>query len=67
MVRDVGSPGGVTLEIASAPGMPALQATGRFLAPADRYFPDLLEEPVAEADLVSRALALFGRGRRGSR
>jgi imidazolonepropionase-like amidohydrolase len=62
VVRDVGSPGGVTLEISSAPGMPALQAAGRFLAPAGRYFPDLLGEPVAEADLVSCALAEVGRG-----
>jgi hypothetical protein len=33
---------------------------GQFLAPAGRYFPDLLEEPVAEADLASRALAQAG-------
>lgn len=42
VVRDVGPPGGVTLEISSpGPGLPALQAAGRFLAPAGRYFPDL--------------------------
>src|SRR5262245_4353004 len=62
LVRDVGSPGGVTLEIRSAPGMPALQAAGRFLAPEGRYFPDLLGQPMAEADLVSCALAEVGRG-----
>ena len=45
VVRDVGSPGGVTLEISSGPGLPALQAAGRFLAPAGRYFPDLLGAP----------------------
>jgi hypothetical protein len=67
VVRDVGSPGEVALEISSAPGMPALQAAGRFLAPAGRYFPDLLEKPVAEAGLVGCALAEVGRGRRGSR
>jgi hypothetical protein len=42
LVRDVGSPGGVILELTSGPGMPGLQAAGRFLAPAGRYFPDLL-------------------------
>jgi len=61
-VRDVGSPAGVTLSVGSAPGMPAVQAAGRFLAPAGRYYPDLLDAPVAEADLVGRALAEVGRG-----
>ena len=62
LVRDVGSPGGVILELTSGPGMPVLQAAGRFLAPAGRYFPDLLGAPVAEAGLVSAALAEIGRG-----
>src|SRR5262249_31250558 len=35
---------------------------GRFLAPAGRYYPALLTDPVAEADLVSCALAEIGRG-----
>ena len=61
-VRDVGSAGGMTLRLTVSPGMPGLQAAGRFLAPAGRYFPDLLGEPVAEADLVSCALAEIGRG-----
>jgi imidazolonepropionase-like amidohydrolase len=64
VVRDVGSPGGVTLEISSGPGLPSLQAAGRFLAPAGRYFPDLLGAPVDEADLVSCALAEISRGAR---
>jgi hypothetical protein len=42
--------------------MPALQAAGRFLALAGGYYPDMLKEPVAEADLVSCALAEVGRG-----
>jgi hypothetical protein len=42
--------------------MPALQAAGRFLAPAGGYYPDMLKEPVAEAGLVSCALAEVGRG-----
>lgn len=62
LVRDVGSAGGVTLELSPEPGMPVLQAAGRFLAPAGRYFPALLSVPVAEADLVSCALAEVGRG-----
>ena len=62
LVRDVGSPGGMTLELTPGPGIPVLQAAGRFLAPEGRYFPDLLREPVDEANLVSCALAEIGRG-----
>jgi hypothetical protein len=50
------------LEIAPGPGTPMLQAAGRFLAPAGRYFPGLLGGPVAESDLISYALAEIGRG-----
>jgi imidazolonepropionase-like amidohydrolase len=64
LVRDVGSPGGVTLELWEGSGMPALQAAGRFLAPAGRYFPDLLDAPVEEADLVRTAVAEIARGAR---
>jgi hypothetical protein len=39
-----------------------VQAAGRFLAPAGRYFPDLLDAPVDEAGLVGAALAEIGRG-----
>jgi imidazolonepropionase-like amidohydrolase len=52
----------VTLELGSGPGMPVLQAAGRFLAPAGRYFPELLDVPVGEADLVGAALVEIGRG-----
>jgi hypothetical protein len=62
VVRDAGSPGGVTLELTPAPGLPAVQAAGRFLAPAGRYYPALLDTPVSDADLVSYALAEIGRG-----
>jgi imidazolonepropionase-like amidohydrolase len=61
-VRDVGSPGGVILQLEPEPGLPTVQAAGRFLAPEGRYFPDLLGTPVAEAELVSSALAEVGRG-----
>jgi imidazolonepropionase-like amidohydrolase len=54
----------VTLQLTPGPGLPALQAAGRFLAPAGRYFPDLLDAPVGEADLVSCALTEVGRGAR---
>ena len=62
LVRDVGSPGGLTLQVRPGPGMPVLQAAGRFLAPAGRYYPDLLGTPVDEAGLVSAALAEIARG-----
>ena len=62
LVGDVGSPRGLTLELRPGPGLPAVQAAGRFLAPAGRYFPDLLDAPVDEAGLVRAALAEIGRG-----
>ena len=62
LVRDVGSPRGLTLKLRPGPGLPAVQAAGRFLAPAGRYFPDLLDAPVDEAGLVGAALAEIGRG-----
>jgi imidazolonepropionase-like amidohydrolase len=62
LVRDVGSAGGLTLQLKSGPGLPALQAAGRFLAPVGRYFPDLLDVPVDPAGLVAAALAEIGRG-----
>src|SRR5262249_26166111 len=68
LVRDVGSPGGLTLRLGPGPGMPALQAAGRFLAPAGRYYPDLLDAPVDEASLVGAALGGIGGGAgRGAR
>ena len=62
LVRDAGSPRGLTLELRPGPGLPTVQAAGRFLAPAGRYFPDLLDAPVDEAGLVGAALAEIGRG-----
>lgn len=64
LVRDAGSPGGISLDLGCGHGMPALLAAGRFLAPAGRYFPELLGTPVDEAELVSAALAEIGRGAR---
>ena len=62
LIRDVGSPGGLTLTLPPEVGLPAIRAAGRFLAPAGRYFPDLLVEPVDEADLVDAALEEVRRG-----
>jgi imidazolonepropionase-like amidohydrolase len=62
LVRDVGSPAGVTLSVASGPGQPQVRAAGRFLAPAGRYFPQLLVEPVGDNELISAALDEIGRG-----
>ena len=62
LIRDVGSPGGLTLTLPAEPGLPAVRAAGRFLAPPGRYFPELLVEPVEEADLVDAALADVRRG-----
>jgi imidazolonepropionase-like amidohydrolase len=62
MVRDVGSPGGVTLTLDLPPGSPRLQAAGRFLAPQDQYFPTLLPQPTAEEQLTQIALAEIARG-----
>ncbi len=62
LIRDVGSPGGLTLRLPAEPGLPAVRAAGRFLAPLGRYFPELLVEPVEEADLVDAALVEVRRG-----
>jgi imidazolonepropionase-like amidohydrolase len=62
LVRDVGSPGGVTLSLNLGPTIPAVRAAGRFLAPADRYFPQLLVEPVDDEHLVDAAEAEVRRG-----
>jgi imidazolonepropionase-like amidohydrolase len=61
LVRDAGSPRGITLEI-EGEGLPVIHAAGRFLAPPGRYFPELLGDPVPGPDLVSCGLAELGRG-----
>jgi imidazolonepropionase-like amidohydrolase len=44
--------------------MPQTLAAGRFLAPAERYFPSLLPEPAPEEEIASLALAELARGAR---
>ena len=55
LVRDTGSPGGSVLDLDLIPGMPRLQAAGRFLAPAGRYYPALLPEGAPEQQLTELA------------
>jgi len=62
LVRDTGSPGGSVLSLERGPGLPRLQAAGRFLAPAGRYFPALLPEEVPQQRLTELALAELARG-----
>ena len=64
LVRDVGSPGGSVLKLDLLSGMPRLQAAGRFLAPAGRYFPALLPEEAPQHQLTELALAEIARGAR---
>jgi imidazolonepropionase-like amidohydrolase len=64
LVRDAGSPGGLVLTLGTGPGMPRLQAAGRFLAPPGRYFPALLPEGVPQERLTELALDELARGGR---
>ena len=62
VVRDVGSPGGLTLRLDLPAGVPRVQAAGRFLAPAGQYFPALLPEGVPQDRLTEAALGELSRG-----
>jgi imidazolonepropionase-like amidohydrolase len=64
LVRDTGSPGGSVLQLDLAAGMPRVQAAGRFLAPAGRYFPVLLPEAAPQERLTELALGELARGGR---
>ena len=64
LVRDAGSRGGSVLQLDLLPGMPRLQAAGRFLAPAGRYFPALLPEDAPQQRLTELALGELARGGR---
>jgi imidazolonepropionase-like amidohydrolase len=64
LVRDVGSPGGMALDLEALPGMPRYRPAGRFLAPSGRYFPALLPEGTPEDMLTEHALVELARGAR---
>ncbi len=64
LVRDVGSPGGMILDVAPEPGLPRVQAAGRFLAPEGQYFPGLLVDGVPADRLTDIALEQVRRGAR---
>src|SRR5215468_3816710 len=64
LVRDTGSAGGSVLQLDLVPGMPRLQAAGRFLAPAGRYFPVLLPEAAPPERLAGLAVGELARGGR---
>lgn len=63
VVRDLGSPGSLTLRLLEDEDGAGLLACGRFLAPRDRYFPGLYS-PVAAHDLVEAARAEIAAGAR---
>jgi imidazolonepropionase-like amidohydrolase len=62
LVRDTGSAGGSVLHLDLVPGLPRLQAAGRFLAPAGRYFPALLPEAAPQRRLTELAMGELARG-----
>jgi imidazolonepropionase-like amidohydrolase len=64
LVRDTGSAGGSVLQLDLVPGMPRLQAAGRFLAPAGRYFPALLPAAAPPQRLTELAMGELARGAR---
>jgi hypothetical protein len=63
VIRDVGGLSQVTLEFArsAAAGRPVVTAAGRFLAPANRYFPRM-HSPVAPDELVAAIQAEVAAG-----
>ncbi|MGH2465325.1 MAG: amidohydrolase family protein [Candidatus Limnocylindrales bacterium] len=63
LVRDVGAPGSVTLDIALDSMSPEFLPAGRWLAPAGRFF-EAYHEPVPADALITAALAEVARGAR---
>ena len=63
LVRDVGAPRSVTLEISLDPTSPEFLPAGRWLAPAGRFF-ESFHEPVPVDGLRAAALAEVARGAR---
>ncbi|MGH3377216.1 MAG: amidohydrolase family protein [Actinoallomurus sp.] len=63
VIRDVGSPGSITLTLPAGGEGVRLLASGRFLAPENQYFP-ALHVPVPPEALVDAALAEISAGAR---
>jgi imidazolonepropionase-like amidohydrolase len=63
VVRDVGSPAGITLTLPAHGEGTRLLASGRFLAPENQYF-SALHDPVPAEALVDAALAEISAGAR---
>ena len=61
LVRDVGAPYSVTLDIAQEARLPRLIAAGRWLAPRGRFF-ESFHDPVQPDALIAAALAEIARG-----
>ena len=63
LIRDVGAPGSITLDVAPDPTLPELHAAGRWFAPEDRFFA-ALHDPVSADELVAAAMAELAHGAR---
>jgi imidazolonepropionase-like amidohydrolase len=63
LVRDLGSPRSVTLEIVPGPDLPLFQVAGRVHAPRGRFY-EALHDPVEPEALVTTALVEVARGAR---
>jgi imidazolonepropionase-like amidohydrolase len=61
LVRDVGAPRSVTLDLAPGPEDPILLVAGRFHAPRGRFYAPL-HDPVEPHELIDAALAEIARG-----
>jgi imidazolonepropionase-like amidohydrolase len=63
LVRDLGSPKSVTLQLRPDADLPAFQVAGRWLAPKGRFF-DALHDPVGPDALIEAALREVAGGAR---
>lgn len=61
VIRDVGAPHSVTLELTPDASDPQLFVAGRWHAPAGRFFPEL-HDPVEPGELIASALHEIERG-----
>ena len=61
LIRDLGAPHSVTLDLPDDPRLPRVISAGRWLAVEGKFFPDW-HEPVAPEELIAAALAEVRRG-----